>query len=99
MNSVNQKFNWPRFISVLGISFASIALIGIVIIILNWSDLYHLNIHSSILNFVLPFMAAAWIGELICGILILKQRKVLGRILIAIGIFTFIFMQLIPAQS
>ena len=99
MNSVNQKFNWPSFISMLGISFAAISLIGVVIILINWSDLYHLSINGSRLNFVLPFMAVAWIGELICGILILKRRKILGRVLIAIGILVFFFMQLIPAQS
>jgi len=64
----------------LGISFAAISLIGVVIILINWSDLYHLSINGSRLNFVLPFMAVAWIGELICGILILKRRKILGRV-------------------
>jgi hypothetical protein len=97
MNSTNQKFNWTRLASILGILFTAIALIGIGIILRNWSDLYHLNINGSRLNFILPIVTAAWIVDLICGILLFKRRKALGRILIVI--LVFLFMSFLPAQS
>jgi len=103
MNSVNPKFNLISFASILGIVFAAISLIGIGITVINWSHLYHLRIDDSIngriLSYALSFTMVAWLGELVCGFIILKHRKILGRILIAIGIFVFFFMQLLPAES
>ncbi|GEM_PF-3857058 len=103
MNSTNQKFNWISFISILGIFFASIALIGVGITILNWSHLYHLRIDDTIngriLNYALSFTGVSWIGELICGIILFKRRKILAKILIYIGIALFFFLATLPAES
>jgi hypothetical protein len=98
MNSI-KKINWVRFLSMLGIAFAIIALIGVGIIIMIWSDFYHISIKDSILTRIGPFMLVAWIGELTCGIIILKRRKTLGRILILIGILIFFFGVLLSAES
>ncbi|MGA3283087.1 MAG: hypothetical protein ABSD57_01335 [Verrucomicrobiota bacterium] len=99
MNPTSPKLDWVRLTSLLGIVLATIALCGGVIILMNWNDLYHLGINGSILNVIVPFTGVAWIGELICGFLILKRRKIIARTLIVIGFFLFVFMQLIPAQS
>jgi hypothetical protein len=100
MNSI-KKINWVRFVSILGIAFAIIALIGVGIIIMIWSDFYHIsiNIKDSIITRIGPFMLVAWIGELTCGIIILKRRKTLGRILILIGVLIFFFGGLLSAES
>ncbi len=103
MNSGNLKFNLISFASILGIVLAAISLLGVGITVINWSHLYHRSIDDTIngriLNYALSFMMVTWLGELVCGFIILKRRKILGRIFIAIGIFVSLFMQLIPAQS
>ncbi|HSY74317.1 MAG TPA: hypothetical protein VK810_02515 [Dongiaceae bacterium] len=99
MNSENKKFNWISFASILGIALAAIALCGAGITISKWNDSYQIQKNDSILNFVLSFTAVAWIGELICGIFILKRRKILGRILILIAILVFLFCALLPAHT
>jgi hypothetical protein len=99
MNSANPKLDWVRFVSVLGIVFTVIALGGVGITLIKWNDLYHQHINGSILDVIEPFILVAWIGELICGILILKRRKILGQILILIGFFILVFFALLPAES
>ena len=97
MNSVNPKFSWISFVSATGILFAAVALFGIATIKRN--DLYDLHVSDGRLNMILLFTAATWIGELVCGILILKRHKILGQILIAIGVFIFFLYIILPAHT
>jgi hypothetical protein len=98
VNSTNPKLNWVHLTSVLGILFAVIALCGFAIMLMNWGDL-RIRPPYDWVGVVGQFTAVAWLGELICGIIVLKYRKIIGRILIALGIILFIFFSLIPASG
>ena len=98
MNPTNPKLNWVRVVSMLGVLLAAIASYGFTIILTNWDKLEH-HRPGDIVDEVGPFVLIAWLGELICGMIILKHRKIIGRILIGLGIL-FLFLSLIfPAST
>jgi hypothetical protein len=97
MNSVNPKFNWISFVSALGILFGAIALGSVIFAIYaagfggNKYRLYSDALGSTFL--------LTWFAELICGIILLRRRKITGIILIALWFLVLILCLLIPATA
>ena len=97
MNSENPKLNWIRLVSVLGILFAAIALGSVIFSIFAagfGGNKFRLYSNALGLTFLLT-----WFAELICGIILLKPRKITGTVLISLGILIFILSLLIPATT
>jgi len=91
------KLNWVRLMTALGVLFAVIALCDPTIMLINWCGLHNRRLNE-VYDVIHPFTMAAWIWELICGIVILQHRKLIGQILIILGIVLFVSAMLIPAS-
>ena len=92
------KLNWLQLITVLGVSFAVVASCDPAIMLMSWGGLHIRRLHEAY-DMIHPFTMAAWIGELICGIIILQHRKTIGQILIMLGIVLYLSAMLIPASG
>jgi hypothetical protein len=81
--------------SVLGIVLAVIAVTGVIFSIFATGKINYRFYADAIA----PIALSAWLGELICGIILLKQRKTIRSILIALGILVLILSMLMPATT
>jgi hypothetical protein len=94
MNSINPKSTWIRVVTAAGIACAAISLCSYISLMIiwringSWGRLGDRTIGFTILE--------TMFGTLVCGIILLKHRKKLAKILIAIGIVVLILGLLSP---
>jgi hypothetical protein len=94
MNSANPKPKWVRLIVVIGILCAAVAYC-------SYFLQFRFNNNGSDARLydkaVAPLALITWLGIFICGISLLKHCKIIGQILILLGILLFVLSLLTPA--
>jgi hypothetical protein len=83
---------WIYWVSTVGILSAIVALIGFSLIV--WLEISLIDPRNDVIA-IAPLAMLAWLVELICGIIISGRSKVIGRILIGLGIILFAMLLLV----
>ncbi len=94
MNPTNPKPTWVHIVTAVGVTSAIFGSIGNVFLIIAWhNDGLLGRLSDKVIG--LPTLGTMLL-TFICGIILLKPRKILGTVLVAIAIGLFIFVLLTP---
>ena len=93
------KPTWVRLATAIGVLCAAFGLCLVILSIVLWSshikavDANSAHLYNKAME---QTMTIAMLATFVCGVILLKYRKIAGRILTALGIVLFIFILLYP---
>jgi hypothetical protein len=86
MNSVNPTPFWVRLIIIFGVMSAIVGSFSFAGVL--WAEIGLKDSRNDIVA-ILPLAMPAWLLQIVCGVIVLRWSKIIGRILIWLGIIFF----------